>query len=110
MAASILAKTARDAWMDDYARKEPAYLFEKHKGYPTAEHRRIVLAIGPSGSSGGLPGQRSLDELDGGLERLQEGGEVFLEDDHRPPLELSSPLFLLSTMLRKRSPSGFPSR
>jgi len=48
MAASILAKTARDAWMVEYARKEPAYLYEKHKGYPTAEHRRLVLALGPS--------------------------------------------------------------
>ncbi len=48
MAASILAKTARDAWMEAYALKEPAYLFEKHKGYPTAEHRRIVLRLGPS--------------------------------------------------------------
>ncbi|MGA2977121.1 MAG: ribonuclease HII [Spirochaetia bacterium] len=48
MAASILAKTARDAWMEEYALKEPAYRFEKHKGYPTAEHRRIILALGPS--------------------------------------------------------------
>ena len=48
MAASILAKTARDAWMEDYAKNEPSYLFEKHKGYPTAEHRRLVLRLGPS--------------------------------------------------------------
>ena len=48
MAASILAKTARDAWMEEYAREEPAYLFDKHKGYPTAEHRRLVLRLGPS--------------------------------------------------------------
>jgi ribonuclease HII len=48
MAASILAKTARDAWMEAYALKEPAYHFEKHKGYPTAEHRRLVLQLGPS--------------------------------------------------------------
>ncbi|MGO9310883.1 MAG: ribonuclease HII [Spirochaetia bacterium] len=48
MAASILAKTARDAWMEEHAREEPAYLFDKHKGYPTAEHRRIVLRLGPS--------------------------------------------------------------
>jgi ribonuclease HII len=48
MAASILAKTARDAWMDEYARQEPEYLFDKHKGYPTAEHRRLVLELGPS--------------------------------------------------------------
>ncbi len=48
MAASILAKTARDAWMVDYARREPAYGYERHKGYPTAEHRRLVLRLGPS--------------------------------------------------------------
>jgi ribonuclease HII len=48
MAASILAKTARDAWMERHARREPGYLFEKHKGYPTAEHRRLVLLLGPS--------------------------------------------------------------
>jgi len=48
MAASILAKTARDAWMVEYSRQEPAYLFGKHKGYPTAEHRAIVLRRGPS--------------------------------------------------------------
>jgi ribonuclease HII len=48
MAASILAKTSRDAWMEGYARIEPAYGFQKHKGYPTAEHRALVLRIGPS--------------------------------------------------------------
>jgi ribonuclease HII len=48
MAASILAKTSRDAWMEGYARLEPAYGFDRHKGYPTAEHRAIVIRIGPS--------------------------------------------------------------
>ena len=48
MAASILAKTARDAWMEEYAKREPAYLFDQHKGYPTPEHRRLVLRLGPS--------------------------------------------------------------
>ena len=48
MAASILAKTARDTWMEEYARQEPEYLFDKHKGYPTEEHRRLVLQLGPS--------------------------------------------------------------
>jgi ribonuclease HII len=48
MAASIVAKTARDAWMEAYASLEPAYGFERHKGYPTVEHRRIVLQRGPS--------------------------------------------------------------
>jgi len=48
MAASILAKTARDSWMEEYSRIEPEYGFERHKGYPTVEHRRAVLAVGPS--------------------------------------------------------------
>ncbi len=48
MAASILAKTARDEWMETYAPREPGYGFEKHKGYPTPEHRAVVLRLGPS--------------------------------------------------------------
>ncbi len=48
MAASIMAKTARDRWMEEYSRIEPVYGFERHKGYPTEEHRRVVLAVGPS--------------------------------------------------------------
>jgi ribonuclease HII len=48
MAASIIAKTERDRWMTAYAAREPAYGFERHKGYPTAEHRRILAALGPS--------------------------------------------------------------
>ncbi len=47
-AASILAKTARDAWMIEYAAREPQYLFEKHKGYPTPEHKALIRTYGPS--------------------------------------------------------------
>jgi ribonuclease HII len=47
MAASIIAKTTRDAWMDDYAKREPGYGFEKHKGYPTREHRAAIARLGP---------------------------------------------------------------
>ncbi len=47
-AASILAKTARDAWMIDYAAREPQYLFEKHKGYPTPQHKALIRTHGPS--------------------------------------------------------------
>jgi ribonuclease HII len=47
MAASILAKTARDAWMAEYAKSEPGYGFEKHKGYPTAGHRAALERLGP---------------------------------------------------------------
>ncbi len=48
MAASILAKTSRDLWMERYARIEPGYGFEVHKGYPTAGHRESVVRLGLS--------------------------------------------------------------
>lgn len=47
MAASIVAKVARDRWMVAYAALEPAYGFERHKGYPTAEHQAALLRLGP---------------------------------------------------------------
>jgi ribonuclease HII len=48
MAASILAKTVRDRWMERYSWIEPQYRFEKHKGYPTEEHRRLIREHGYS--------------------------------------------------------------
>ena len=48
MAASILAKTARDTWMTGYARQDPRYGFERHKGYPTKMHKEAILRHGPS--------------------------------------------------------------
>ncbi|MDR3115398.1 MAG: ribonuclease HII [Treponema sp.] len=48
MAASILAKTARDARMEQYALLYPEYGYEKHKGYPTREHKEQILRYGPS--------------------------------------------------------------
>ncbi|MCL1896958.1 MAG: ribonuclease HII [Clostridiales bacterium] len=48
MAASILAKTARDMLMEHYAKLHPQYSYERHKGYPTKEHRKLVLQFGPS--------------------------------------------------------------
>ena len=47
-AASILAKVARDRWMCRYNREEPQYGFDRHMGYPTDHHRRMVLLHGPS--------------------------------------------------------------
>ncbi|MBU8913754.1 MAG: ribonuclease HII [Spirochaetales bacterium] len=46
MAASILAKTARDAWMIDYSIRDPRYGFERHKGYPTRDHRDRIREHG----------------------------------------------------------------
>jgi ribonuclease HII len=48
MAASILAKTARDQLMDYYGKLYPEYGYGRHKGYPTREHRALVLKYGPS--------------------------------------------------------------
>ena len=46
-AASILAKTARDAEMRTLHERYPQYGFEKHKGYGTVEHLRALGRHGP---------------------------------------------------------------
>ena len=45
-AASILAKTARDALMHNLDAKHPGYGFAKHKGYPAPEHIAALKALG----------------------------------------------------------------
>ena len=47
-AASIVAKTYRDAWMCYLDEIYPAYHFRKHKGYATAAHLEAIRAAGPS--------------------------------------------------------------
>jgi len=47
-AASILAKTARDAVMRELAVQHPGYAFEQHAGYPTAAHLAALQRLGPS--------------------------------------------------------------
>lgn len=46
-AASIIAKTSRDAMMEDLDRRYPGYGFAAHKGYPTSEHRDAFVKLGP---------------------------------------------------------------
>lgn len=46
-AASILAKTARDAYCMEMDAKYPGYGFAKHKGYPTAAHFAVLKELGP---------------------------------------------------------------
>lgn len=46
-AASILAKTARDADCLRLERDYPGYGFAKHKGYPTREHYAALAKLGP---------------------------------------------------------------
>jgi ribonuclease HII len=47
-AASILAKTARDAEMLRMHERYPQYGFDRHKGYPTAEHLALLRRHGAS--------------------------------------------------------------
>jgi ribonuclease HII len=46
-AASILAKTARDAEMVRLAQTYPGYGFDRHKGYATPEHLDLLRQFGP---------------------------------------------------------------
>ena len=46
-AASILAKTARDNYMNHMHTMYPAYGFASHKGYATKDHRRLLGLHGP---------------------------------------------------------------
>lgn len=47
MAASILAKVARDARMRELHAHYPHYGFDRHKGYPSAMHREALRLHGP---------------------------------------------------------------
>jgi ribonuclease HII len=46
-AASILAKTYRDEYMDQIHEEFPMYNWKKNKGYPTVEHREAIKKYGP---------------------------------------------------------------
>lgn len=45
-AASILAKTYRDDYMNKIAADFPAYQWAKNKGYPTKDHRKAIEEFG----------------------------------------------------------------
>ncbi|MFO8088083.1 MAG: ribonuclease HII [Bacteroidales bacterium] len=45
-AASVLAKTTRDAIMEDLHQQYPAYHWDQNKGYPTKHHRRAIMDNG----------------------------------------------------------------
>jgi len=47
-AASILAKTARDASMAEWHERYPAFGFMRHKGYGTPEHLSALSQYGPT--------------------------------------------------------------
>ncbi|MFD2915504.1 ribonuclease HII [Psychroserpens luteus] len=45
-AASVLAKTYRDAYMEEIHKEFPMYNWKKNKGYPTKEHRDAIRKYG----------------------------------------------------------------
>ena len=47
-AASILAKTYRDDYMNKIDAEYPAYQWKKNKGYPTKAHYAAIREVGPS--------------------------------------------------------------
>jgi ribonuclease HII len=64
-AASVLAKTYRDDYMQTLAQEYPAYLWNENKGYPTKAHRQALLQHGITPhhrkSFTLIPGQLMLD-------------------------------------------------
>ncbi|MCT4699874.1 ribonuclease HII [Tenacibaculum haliotis] len=47
-AASVLAKTYRDEYMEKIHQEYPQYNWKKNKGYPTKEHRNAIREFGPT--------------------------------------------------------------
>lgn len=47
-AASVLAKTYRDDYMQQLHADYPHYGWDRNKGYPTLEHRQTILRLGSS--------------------------------------------------------------
>ena len=45
-AASVLAKTKRDAYMEKIHEEYPMYNWKQNKGYPTVEHREAIKKFG----------------------------------------------------------------
>jgi ribonuclease HII len=64
-AASILAKTARDALLHEMHRRYPQYGFDQHKGYPTALHlaRLREHGVTPEHRRSYAPVRALLDEV-----------------------------------------------
>lgn len=46
-AASIIAKVTRDDMMIEYSKTYPLYNFDKHKGYGTSDHIKLLKQYGP---------------------------------------------------------------
>lgn len=76
-AASIIAKTRRDAIMESLARAHPGYGWERNAGYPTAEHLTALeqLGVTPHHRAEFAPVRRVLmDEGSAGADRVRRRG------------------------------------
>ncbi len=76
-AASVLAKTTRDALMVELARVHPAYGWDINKGYASPDHLEALRSVGPCEQhrrSWAIPGGR-------GRPVGQDGDVLLLEDD-----------------------------
>jgi ribonuclease HII len=47
-AASVLAKTHRDEFMEELHMRHPQYGWIRNRGYPTREHRNAIMKYGPT--------------------------------------------------------------
>jgi ribonuclease HII len=85
-AASIVAKVTRDAMMDRYHRRFPAYGFDSNRGYGTRRHWDALVRYGPTpihrrsfkgvADPKPLPGREAPEELDAeALEALDDAEE-----------------------------------
>jgi len=81
-AASILAKTSRDALMIELAKSHPGYGWHENKGYASPEHIEALRVLGPSAAhrrSWSLPGtavEAEEQEIPGVVQR-QERDEAY---------------------------------
>jgi ribonuclease HII len=104
-AASIIAKTHRDALMEVLDREHPGYGLARHKGYATEEHQAAIRRLGPSPVHRGsfafirelcgeysdvfydlqrrLAAARSALELEGFARALEEAREALREEEQR---------------------------
>jgi ribonuclease HII len=80
-AASVVAKTTRDAIMADESEHYPAYGFESNRGYPAPRHKAALAGYGPSAIH-----RRSWIFMDyclwGGIPRFERQPSLFSEELH----------------------------
>ena len=69
-AASVLAKVTRDRIMQAYHQSYPEYEFDRHKGYPTKQHREKIRQFGPCPiHRKTFKGVKEIETADRGLEK-----------------------------------------